>query len=473
MPEASWHWMNFLADSIIWVIIFVGMAQNAVSMILLLTAGTVMHKRLKAENPEVLWKQRAPSAPSISLIAPAYNEANTILESVKSQLSLHYPDYEVIVVNDGSRDETLALLKQHFNLLPIQRAHELVAKHKPIREIYKSAIHENLIVVDKENGGKADALNAGLNVARNSLFCAVDSDSMLEADALLYAVAPFLEEPDKVIAVGGTIRAANGCRVHGGKVVKVGLPHQLLPLIQTVEYIRAFLVARIGMSELGILTLISGAFGIFRRRAALAVGGYATDTVGEDYELVLRMHRYHLERGIPYAIKSVGEPVCWTEVPDDLKTMANQRRRWQRGGLETFFKHRHMCLNPKYGRLGMVGMPFAFITDVLGPITELIGYLLVPIFWFSGILNPQVALAFLALTFIFGVFISAGSLVLEEAALRRMPKALDLLKLVGVMLLENFGFRQLNNIWRLQGWWQYLRKQHTWGEMKRTGFKKH
>lgn len=460
------------AEWLVGLIIVIGVGQNLASLILLFVATQQMKASDMHDRDEGLWQRSAPGATPIALIAPAYNEANTIVESLKSLLSLHYPFYEVIVVNDGSRDDTLRILIDNFDLRPSSRAYELEVSHKPIRGIYQSPRYKNLVVVDKENGGKADALNAGINLSRAPLFCAVDADSMLEREALLLATDPFREYPDEMIAVGGTIRVANGCVVRGGKVVQVGLPHKLLPLLQSVEYIRAFLIARVGLSALGILTMISGAFGIFRRKAAVAAGGYATDTVGEDYELVLRMHRYHIEQGIPYRIVTAPAPVCWTEAPDTLRILGSQRRRWQRGSLETFFRHRHLLFNPRYGRIGMIGMPFALLVDVLGPIAEVVGYVSVPLLYFTGLLNVDYALAFLCLTFVFGIYISAGSMTLEEISMHRIPRAVDLLKILAMILLENFGYRQLNNWWRFQGWYEFLRKRKGWGTMTRTGFRK-
>lgn len=470
--ETFLHLVDVGAEWLVGLIIFIGIAQNLVSLLYLFVATRSLKEADIHNRNEGLWQRSAPGATPITLIAPAYNEAYTIVESLKSLLSLHYPFYEVIVVNDGSRDDTLQILIDNFELKPSPRAYELEVKHKPIRQIYQSPRYKNLVVIDKENGGKADALNAGINLSRAPLFCAVDADSMLEREALLLATEPFREFPDEVIAVGGTIRVANGCVVQGGKVVKVGLPRKLLPLIQTVEYIRAFLVARVAMSDLGILTMISGAFGIFKHKAAVAAGGYDTDTVGEDYELVLRMHRYHLENKIPYSIVSAPAPVCWTEAPDTLRILASQRRRWQRGALETFFRHRQMLFNPCYGRIGMIGMPMSLLADVLGPISEVVGYVMVPVLYFSGLLNTDIALAFLSLTFVFGIYISAGAMTLEEVSLHRIPRAVDLLKLLGIILIENLGYRQLSNFWRIQGWYEFLRKRKHWGKMTRTGFLK-
>ncbi|MDX1490199.1 MAG: glycosyltransferase [Pseudohongiellaceae bacterium] len=463
-------WLDTSAEWVVAFIIIIGVMQNIISLTQLFVAAKVLRRKKDEDNSEALWQQRAPSAPPISLIAPAYNESASIVESTKSLLNIHYPHCEVIVVNDGSKDDTLSKLINSFALTPSPRDFDIAVAHKEIRQVYQSKKYPNLIVIDKENGGKADALNAGINVSRSPLFCSVDADSMLDADALLHAVQPFLSKPDSVIAVGGTIRVANGCRVRGGKVLSVGLSNKLLPMLQTVEYTRAFLIARVAMSEMGIMTLISGAFGIFRRPAAIAAGGYDTTTVGEDYELVMRMHRYHLERKIKYEVVFVAEPVCWTEVPENLTILGRQRKRWQRGSLETFFRHWKMLGDPRYGKVGLFGLPMSLLIDVFGPLVEVIGYFLVPILWLSGLLNFDFMLAFLALTFVFGIFISAGSLALEEISLHRIPKAKDLLRLGGGIIIENFGYRQLNNIWRVQGWWEFIRKKKSWGEMTRKGF---
>jgi cellulose synthase/poly-beta-1,6-N-acetylglucosamine synthase-like glycosyltransferase len=279
-----------------------------------------------------------------------------------------------------------------------------------------------------------------------------------------------MEDPERMVAVGGTIRVVNGCEVKAGRVVKVGLPRRFLPLVQTLEYIRAYLMARLALSRWGALTIISGAFGIFRRDVALEVGGFSHGTVGEDLEIILKMHRHLSDQKRDFAMRFVPEPVCWTEAPESLKILKNQRTRWERGALEGFFKHRDMLFNRRYGNIGMVAFPLSLVTDVLGPIVEVLGYLLIPIFWLLGMLSLEFLLAFTALVFVIGIFISACSLILEEMELKRVPRARDLLILAGVAVIENFGYRQLNNWWRVVGYWEFLRKKRGWGEMKRKGF---
>jgi cellulose synthase/poly-beta-1,6-N-acetylglucosamine synthase-like glycosyltransferase len=278
-----------------------------------------------------------------------------------------------------------------------------------------------------------------------------------------------MEDPRRMVAVGGTIRVANGCEIRAGQVRKVSLSKKFLPLVQTMEYIRAFLIARLALSRAGVLTIISGAFGIFRRNIAVEVGGMSLDTVGEDFELVIKIHRYLLENRRDYRMRYVPEPVCWTEAPETWKLLGRQRARWERGALETLFKHGDMLLNPKFGRIGMLGFPYALLVDVLGPFTEVLGYIIVPLFYLTGLLSVEFMLAYTALTFIFGIFISTMSLILEEMELHRVPRPRDLLTLTCVAVLENFGYRQINNFWRVLGWYQFIIGRKAWGEMKRKG----
>jgi cellulose synthase/poly-beta-1,6-N-acetylglucosamine synthase-like glycosyltransferase len=464
-------WALHSARAIALVVILTGLAQTLFYVVQLAYAGWALGRRPPVGRASALWNHYSDEAPAIAVLAPAYNEEVTIVQSVNSLLSLRYPDFEVIVINDGSKDGTLQQLISGFGLEPVERFHELAVDHRPIRGLYASPRLPRLLVIDKENGGKSDALNAGINLARSPLFCSMDADSLLEADALLRAVRPFIDEPARTVAVGGTIRIANGSTIHSGRVLKVALPRNLLALIQIVEYLRAFLMARLALSKMQVLTVISGAFGLFRRQTVIGAGGYRHGTVGEDMELVIRLHRRLREEKIDYRIEFIPEPVCWTEVPEDLRILGRQRARWQRGALETFWHHRSMLFNPRYGRIGFLGFGHILVVDLLGPIVEVLGYVLVPLLWALGLLSLDYLLAFIAVTFTLGIFISVATLILEEVELRRFPRASDLAILTAVSVIENFGYRQLANLWRLRGWWQFLRKQEGWGTMTRKGFK--
>lgn len=463
-------WVRGSAEAIAVVVIVTGLLQTGFYIVQLAFAAVALATRPPIARASILWRRYAEEAPPIAVLAPAFNEEVTIVESVNSLLALHYPEFEVLVINDGSSDRTLETVVRHFELSEVERYHDERVDHAPIRGLYASPRHPRLIVIDKENGGKSDALNAGINVARMPIFCSIDADSLLEPEALLRAVRPFVEDPVRTVAVGGTIRIANGSRIHAGRVSDVRLPRNMLALVQIMEYLRAFLMARLALSTMRTLTVISGAFGLFQRRAVIEVGGYSHGTVGEDMELVVKLHKLMRDRKEDYRVQFIPEPVCWTEVPEDLIILGRQRARWQRGSLETFFRHKWMLFNPRYGRVGVIGFGNIVLVDVVGPLVEGLGYLLVPGLWALGLLSFEYLLAFLAVTFTLGVFVSVSTLILEEVELRRFPRARDLAVLTLVAVAENFGYRQLANLWRLRGWWQFARKQKGWGKMTRKGF---
>jgi cellulose synthase/poly-beta-1,6-N-acetylglucosamine synthase-like glycosyltransferase len=412
---------------------------------------------------------RSPLTPPVSVLAPAFNEEANVVDNVRSLLMLDYPLFEVILVNDGSKDRTLGRLVDAFDLRRSARSFEQTLPCKPIRGVYESVTYPNLVVVDKANGGKADALNAGLNLSLYPLFCAIDADSILEPDALLRLVRPFVDAPGITIAAGGVVRVANGSEIHGGRVHRVQLPRRPLPLVQIVEYLRAFLFGRMGWSTGNTLLVISGAFGLFEKRAAVLAGGYATNSVGEDMELVVRMHRQRRERRQAYRIGFVPDPICWTEVPESLRVLRRQRTRWQRGLIDTLVRHRGMIGRPKYGTVGMIALPGFFMFEMLSPLIELSGYLLLPVLWLLGLLSPSVAGTFFVLSVLYAVLVSALAVLLEDMAFRRYASIGDLGRLLIGAVLENFGFRQLTVWWRVRAFWEYLRGDLSWGAMERRG----
>lgn len=404
----------------------------------------------------------------VSILVPTYNEEKTIAHSVRSFLSLHYPEFEVIVVADGPKDRTLEVLKEAFRLVEVEWVYRRALPTKPVRAVYRSLVYPNLIVVDKENGGKADALNAGLNLARYPLFCAVDADSLLDAQALLRASRLFLED-DRVLAVGGTIRPLNGAVVREGVVEALHLPRGFLEKMQIVEYARAFFMGRAGWSAMGALLIISGAFGLFRREEALRVGGYRTDTVGEDMELVVRLHRRAREEGREYRIVYTPDPICYTEVPADWATLRKQRNRWHRGLWEVLWNHRVMLFNPRYGRLGLLAMPYFVLFEALAPVVEVLGYVLFPVFYLLGLFNAEFAFLFFLLAVAYGVLLSQLAVGMETLLLKRYPRLRDRLALLLLAILEGLGYRQILAWERFLATFQVWRKRGVWGEMRRKG----
>jgi len=413
---------------------------------------------------------RSPLTPPISIIVPACNEEVGIALTINNLLHLDYMRYEVIVVNDGSRDRTLAELKQAFRLYPEEVEDAGRLSTRPVRQVYKSSTHHNLTVVDKENGGKSDALNAGLNVSLHPYFCCVDADVILEPDALQSVIQPIIESDRRVIAVGGIIRVANGCRVEKGRVVEVVMSTNPLVVFQIIEYFRAFLCGRTGFSRFNALMIISGAFGVFEKDPILAIGGYRPGTVGEDMDLVTRLHHHMRKQGdSDYAIKFVPDPVCWTEVPATLAVLSRQRRRWQKGCLEVLGQHDEMFLNPRYGALGMFAYPFILIFEGWGVFIELLGYVVFAWSCWRGTISTDFALAFFAAAFLCGMVLSLTGVLLGEMTPRPYPRYRQWFALTIYACLENFGYRQLTSVLRILGTWDYVFNLGSWGHMERQG----
>ena len=411
-----------------------------------------------------------PLVKPISIIAPAYNEGMSIVESIKSLLSLEYPIYEVIVVNDGSTDDTLKKLIEAFGLKKSKMVFRKTLETKPIKGIYTSPSNPKLIVVDKINGKKADALNAGLNVSRYPLFCGIDADSILEKDSLLKMARPFLEDPVKTVGAGGIIRLSNGCTVKSGQVVKVGLPRNSLARFQILEYLRAFLGGRIGLSMMKSILIISGAFGLFRKDIAIQCGGYRADTIGEDMDLVVRMRKYLHEKKILFVFRFIPDPICWTEAPETLKSLAGQRNRWHRGLVESLVHSAKMIFNPRYGITGMFAMPFYVIFEMLGPLIEVTGYIIFTVMVLLGQFNQPFAILFFLLAVVFGILLSLLAILLEEYSTRRYPRLRDIITIVAYGLLENVVYRQWLAVIRAMAFLDIARGKEEWGKMEKKGF---
>jgi cellulose synthase/poly-beta-1,6-N-acetylglucosamine synthase-like glycosyltransferase len=412
----------------------------------------------------------------VTIIVPAYNEEATVVNSVAAQLQLDYGEYEVLVVADGPKDNTVAVLIEAFGLEPFPEAYRQRIPTAPVIQIYRSRYYSNLRVIHKENGGKADALNVGINAARYPIFCGVDADSLLQRDSLRRAVAPFLEDPT-TIAVGGVIRVANDCQLTDALNPVVRIPSNMIARFQMVEYLRAFLFGRMGWQSLNAVLIISGAFGLFSKERVVAAGGYLKGSLGEDMELIVRLHRLMREENKPYRIAFVPDPVCWTEVPEDFKTMRNQRIRWQRGLAESLWLNKGLMFSRRGGAAGWLAFPFFVFFEFLGPIIELTGFVLMVLLLLLGTVNAEAFTVFMALAIISGVLLSLSAMVLEEISFSIYQTKRDLLKMMLAAVLENFGYRQLNAWWRMIGMWRWVKgfftknNAHQWGDMKRKGFK--
>jgi cellulose synthase/poly-beta-1,6-N-acetylglucosamine synthase-like glycosyltransferase len=411
---------------------------------------------------------RSPATPAVSLLVPAYNEQTGIAATVRSLLMLNYPQFEIIVVSDGSTDNTLKVLQETFGLFRAPGRHDDLLKTAQVRGIYRSLSLREVVVIDKANGGKADAINAGLNAARYPLVCVIDADSVVEEHALTRAVLPFIEDVTTV-ATGGIVRIGNGCTVEQGRVTDVRAPSSWLATFQVVEYLRAFLAARVTQSAFNSLLIVSGAFGVFRRDVVIDAGGFRRDTVGEDMELIVRLHRYCRDRRRPYRVVFQPDPVVWTEAPESPRTLARQRNRWQRGTLEVLRQHWVMMGNPRYGRVGLIALPYYALFEALGPVIEVTALAMTILGLAFGLIDWELAKLLFLAAILYGSLVSIASVLLEELSFRRYLRLADVLRLLAAALLENFGYRQLTTWWRLRGTFDYWRGRTGWGTMARKG----
>ncbi|MGE5499952.1 MAG: glycosyltransferase [Syntrophothermus sp.] len=416
--------------------------------------------------------------PGVSIIAPAYNEEANIIESVNSLLNLRYPDYELIVVNDGSKDKTLEKLIRYFDLSRTGFSSSEKITTKPVRGIYLNKQIPRLLVIDKVNGGKADALNVGINYAGKEYVSAIDADSLLESDSLIRIASTVLNSEEESVAMGGNVFPVNGCTVHKGVLEKIALSTNRLAQIQTIEYLRAFMAGRLGWAKINCLLIISGAFGLFKKQRVLEIGGYLAEsgelkksTVGEDMELVVRLSVHMRLKKLKHRIQYAYNANCWTEVPEKMKIIYRQRDRWHRGLLEILSFHRKVIFNPRYGSMGMISMPYFFIFEMLGPMFEFQGYLLILLAFLFGLLNIEIALLLFIATIALGILISLISLLIAERN-ENLFSFREITVMVLLAITENFGYRQLMSCWRVLGYINSLRKSRGWGKMERKGFKK-
>ncbi|GAB3764578.1 cellulose synthase/poly-beta-1,6-N-acetylglucosamine synthase-like glycosyltransferase [Nocardioides ginsengisegetis] len=425
-----------------------------------------------------------PLTRGVSVLMPAYNESATIVQSVQAMTALRYPDFEVVVIDDGSKDDTVEKMIREFDMVevPLVPGGHIETKGAVLGTWVSRRGSHNLALVAKTNGGKADALNAGINYSRKELVCMVDADSLLDPQALLDVSRPFADDPGRVVAAGGVVRVANGSRVERGRVTDLRMPRGWWARIQVVEYLRAFLIGRAGWSRAGGLLIISGAFGLFRKDVLLQVDGLSTDCIGEDAELVVRIHRLLGDARRDATVVFVPEPVAWTEVPEDRQVLRKQRRRWHRGLTEIMVRHKAMFLRPKYGVIGMLTMPWFLLFELLAPVVEVFGLLYFTVLMVGlglehtffpswNVVNLPIVVVLLTASILFAIFVTLVALLAEEMSFRRYRGLPDLFRAVRAAVEENFVYRQVNAWWRLGGIIEVIRKsRHDWGDMQRKGF---
>lgn len=440
---------------------------NTAAIVLAARARVLRERRASALEEKVL--MRAATYLPVSFLIPAYNEEATIVESLKSLLAMHYPEFEVIVTNDGSKDGTIAVMKEAFELVPCLPSPRRFAAHATVRAAYRSRTRPNLLVIDKVNGGRADALNAALEQARYPVVVVTDADSLIDPEALQRAGTRFLDEPS-LVALGGTIRVVNEADVVDGAVVRPRTPRNFIARWQLLEYLRAFIAARAAMSQIGCLISVSGAFGIFRRNALMSVGGLRTDTVGEDLELTIRLHRHFRDLGQPYRIEFMLDPVCWTQVPEEAPVLARQRDRWHRGLFEALWAHRGMLFRRRYGLVGSMALPYAWYVEGFSPVLEVFGYVSIVVMALLGTLDLPFVGAFLALSVGYGTLVGLASAALDQT-LPHSPKGVgDRYRLFVAVLTENLGYRQWLAVVRVLAMFKIKSSRGKWGAMTRRRF---
>jgi cellulose synthase/poly-beta-1,6-N-acetylglucosamine synthase-like glycosyltransferase len=445
---------------------------NSALLALVVLAFAAFRSQQRRRATALEWQDGGLS-PGVSLLVPAHNEEVGIVTAVTSFLTLRYPRHEVVVVDDGSTDGTFSRLRDAFDLVPVPR---VLPPEVPVRARVLG-VHvprdgrTRLVVVRKENSGRSEAINVAINAATEPLVAMIDGDSILEPDGLLRVARPFVDDPTRMVATGGAIRPVNGSRVEAGRIVRVEMPRTWLVRMQVVEYLRAFLLGRTGWSRLGALVLISGAFGLFRRDVVVAAGGLDPDSIGEDFELVLRIHRQMRDEARDYRVEFVPEPVLWTEVPSSVGVLRSQRRRWHRGLWATLWAYRGMLLHPRYGRIGVLALPYYWLFELAAPLIELFGLVFVPLGLVLGVVDVGHAALFLVLAYAYSALVTLAALLVDEWAFHRHDRWRAIWITILASALENIGYRQLTVWWRLEVWWASLRRRsHVWGVMTRTGF---
>jgi poly-beta-1,6-N-acetyl-D-glucosamine synthase len=457
------------------VILFYAIAIFSIYTILAIVSAFELRRRYflgKIANYDAILS--SPFAPTISVIAPAYNESVTIVENVKALLALYYPNFEIVIINDGSKDNTLEKVISAFDLELVPYVVDYKIPCAEIIGIYKSKkkSFNNLTIINKVNGGKADALNAGINVSKGEYFVAIDVDSIIDPYALQKLVKPFLEETDRrVIATGGVIRIANSCIIKDGQLIEINVPDKFLARCQVIEYNRAFLMGRLAWSRMDGLLLISGALGLFDKEIVINCCGYFSKTVGEDMELVVRMRKYMTENNQKYRVVYIPDPLCWTEAPTSYKILGRQRNRWTRGTIDTLFVHWNIFFNPKYGFMGLISHPFWVFFEWLAPIIELIGLAYFALIAFLGQPNWPFFFVLLFFVYFFSIVFSTYAILYDHLAFHRYKKRRMIIKLIITAWIEPFLFHPFVVFWALRGNFDYfIRKKSGWGQMTRTGF---
>lgn len=402
----------------------------------------------------------------ISILVPAYNEEKTICECIKSLLNLNYPEYEIVIINDGSTDNTKNILIEEFNLSKVKRPVRRLVKCKQEESVYSGGEKVNITLVNKENGGKADALNSGINISKYPFFVSIDADSLLQKDSLSNIVIPYMED-DRTIAVGGRVKVANQAVVKDGEIVKIVSPKNWVVLFQIIEYYRVFLATRVWFNRFNGNLIISGAFGLFKKQAVVNVGGYNTDSIGEDMSLVVKLHSFYRKNKLDYKIQYTPDAICWSQVPGSLKDIKSQRIRWHVGLMQSILNHKYIFLNINYGFVGTFSFLYYLIYEMISPILEFLGVIFIILAYYTGFINIQFFATFIIIYVGYSVVVSTAAMILENYLYKNKINFVTGLKLFIFSILESFGFRQICTVFEITGIFQYIKRKHYWGEIER------
>lgn len=447
------HALNIF-NALVIAYFFAGNGVYTVLMLISVRSALADNRRLGSQDFSQL--RRSPATPPVTFIIPARNEQESILDSVYSALQSDYPEFHVIVVDDGSTDETLTRLIREYKLAPTDVIARPSLAARPTRRVYRSLAFPRLTVISKENGGKADALNAGINFCRAPYFCILDADCVAEPGALLRLMRPIIQSPNEALVSGGVIRVRNGCDVAHGRVERVRLPSSWIEKLQVVEYLRAFLFGRLGWDRAGGTLIVSGAMAVFQRQRAVEAGGFSGQTVSEDMELITRLRRRAAREGRRAKFCFVLDTICWTECPVSLAMLARQRRRWHLGLCQTLRLHFPMLWSRGTGAAGLASFGFQLLVEALGSAVELAGYCVIPFAFALRLASLKVYVSLIILSLIYASFLSVGAALIEELTCRRYPSRRDFLAILGWSAVENFGFRQLIVWFRVQGIAQFV-----------------
>ena len=419
------------------------------------------------------WNFMSPVKKPISLIVPAYNEEKNILTSLESFMNLNYPLYEIILVNDGSKDKTLEKVLSKYSFEDITSTYKKNEKKLSLTKIIKVYFNKELklTLIDKENGGKSDALNAGIDFSQHEYFCSVDADSILHPEAFNTMMLEFNNDP-KLIACGATIRVANGSKINQSKdsgFILENLPRKYIELCQYLEYTRSFMTGRVGWENFDSTMIISGAFGVFKKESVLSIDGFNIKSIGEDMDLIVRLHKYFLKENKEYKIGFIPDPLCWTEVPDNFESLSNQRNRWQRGLISSILTGDKILIKPGDNPLAKLTIPYYVLTEIFSPIIEIMSYILIALGVFIGIISIKIALLFFSVSILFSVMLTIVALLYEEKYYSKKLDRKSMLELILVSFLENLGYRQFMSYQRVKGILDHYRKRTDWGRIERHG----